>query len=184
MRVPDVVDVLREPRFRLLFGSRSVNSLGSGMADVALAFAILDLAGPTDLGWVILAREVPIVVLLLLGGVWADRLPRHLVLVVSDVVRGAAQATVALLLLLLTHGASVLAIALLQIVYGGATAFGRPAYFGLVPQLVSPGRLQQANAILGLSFSVSSIVGPALGAVIVAASNSGWAFEPTRARSP
>ena len=69
MRLPGSFDPLRERRFRLLFGSRTVSVFGGAMANVALAFAVLDLGRPRDLGFVILAREIPTVVLLLLGGV-------------------------------------------------------------------------------------------------------------------
>ena len=58
------------------------------MADIALAFAVLRIGRQVDLGYVIAVREVPAVVLLLLGGVWADRVPRALVLVGSDTGRG------------------------------------------------------------------------------------------------
>jgi MFS family permease len=167
-------EALRGRRFRLLFASRTVSTMGSAMADIALAFAVLDIGTRTDLGLVILAREIPMVVLLLLGGVWGDRLPRHLVLVSTDLTRGAAQGATAAVLL--TGGASVLAVALLQMAYGGATAFGRPAFQGLVPQVVGAEQLQPANALLGLSNSTVSIVGPALGAVIVTASQPGWAL--------
>jgi len=167
-------ETLREQNFRLLFVARSVSTFGTAMATPALAFAVLKIGTPTDLGLVILAREIPIVVLLLLGGVWGDRVPRHLLLVVTDVVRGGAQATTALLLL--TGKASVLDVALLQIVFGGATAFGRPAFQGLVPQLVDARDLQPANALLGLSSSVFTIVGPALGALITTVAQPGWAL--------
>ena len=46
------------------------------MAQVALAFAILRIGNASDLGFVFLAREIPIVVFLLLGGIWADRVSR------------------------------------------------------------------------------------------------------------
>ena len=73
---------------------------GSAMAPVALAFAVLDLTGSTtDLGIVLAARQIPVLVLLLFGGVWADRLPRHHVMVASNVLSGASQAVVAVLLL-------------------------------------------------------------------------------------
>jgi len=144
------------------------------MADVALAFAVLDIGRPRDLGFVILAREIPIVVLLLAGGVWSDRLPRHLVLVSTDGVRGAAQAVTAALLV--TGSASVLSVALLQTLDGSAAAFARPAYQGLVPQVVKSADLQQANALVGLSNSTVSIAGPAIGAAIVATSQPGWAL--------
>ena len=174
MRLPDAFEALREPRFRLLFGSRTVSSFGGTMADIALAFAVLRIGSRVDLGYVIGAREVPIVILLLLGGVWADRLPRALVLVGSDAARGVAQAVTAGLLL--SGHASVLTVALAQILYGGATAFGRPAFGGLVPQIVSAGRLQQANALLGLSYSTVGVAGAALGGVLVAYLNPGWAL--------
>jgi hypothetical protein len=174
MRLPDAFEVLREPRFRLLFGSRTVSVFGGTMADIALAFAVLRIGSRVDLGYVIAVRELPMVVLLLLGGVWADRLPRALVLVGSDTARGVAQAVTAGLLL--SGHASVLTVALVQILYGGASAFGRPAFQGLVPQIVSAGRLQQANALLGLSYSSVGIAGAALGGVLVASTNAGWAL--------
>ena len=66
------------------------------MAPVALAFAVLDLTGSTtDLGIVLAARQIPVLVLLLFGGVWADRLPRHHVMVASNLLSGASQAVVA-----------------------------------------------------------------------------------------
>ncbi len=171
MRGREAFQPLLERRFRLLFASRTVSTLGSTMAEIALAFAVLDIGRPRDLGFVILAREIPLVAFLLLGGVWADRLPRHLVLLTSDVCRGAAQGTVAALLL--TGRASVVSVALLQILYGCANAFGRPAYTGLVPQTVSREHLQQANAVMGLSFGTVAIAGPALGALVVASANPG-----------
>ena len=174
MRLAAELEPLRERRFRLLFAARTVSTFGSQMANVALAFAVLDFGGPADLGLVIMAREIPLVVLLLLGGVWSDRLPRHLVLVSADVLRGVAQGLTAALLL--TGNASLLAVALLQVVYGGVNAFGRPAYQGLLPQVVKRGRLQQANAMLGLSGSTAAIAGPAIGAIIVAAAAPAWAL--------
>lgn len=174
MRLPASLDVLGERRFRLLFGARSISAFGGTMAELALAFAVLGIGRPRDLGFVILAREIPLVALLLLGGVWADRVPRQLVLISTDLVRAAAQAATAALLL--TGSATVLTVALLQVIYGGATAFGRPAFTGLLPQIVPTARLQEANAVLGLSRSVVAIGGPAVGALIVAAANPGWAL--------
>ena len=160
------------------FGFRSAREVSRSsegtMADIALAFAVLRIGSRTELGYVIGVREVPMVVLLLLGGVWADRLPRALVLVGSDTVRGVAQAATAAMLL--TGHASIVAVALVQILYGGANAFGRPAYQGLIPQVVSAGRLQQANALLGLSYSTIGIAGAALGGVLVATINPRWAL--------
>ncbi len=174
MRLPASFEVLRERNLARYVAASAVSSLGAGMANVALAFAILDLGGPTDLGIVFVARELPMVSLLLLGGVWADRVSRTTILVGCDLVRGASQATAAVLLLV--GSAEVWHLAVLQIAFGGATAFSRPAYTGLVQQLAPAESLQQANALLGLARSTTNIVGPAIGATLVALASPGWAI--------
>ncbi len=166
--------MLHERSFARYLAAVTVSTLGSGMAMVALAFAVLEFGSATDLGIVLLAREIPIVVLLLLGGVFADRLPRRTILVGSDLVKGAAQVVTAILLF--SGTASVWNVALLQTVFGVAAAFSRPATIGLVREAVSDGRLQEANALLGLASSVLSIAGPAIGALIVAAGSPAWAI--------
>ena len=86
---------LREREFRLLFAGQATSRLGSAMAPIALAFAVLNTlhGSATDLGLVLAARQATIVALLLFGGVWADRLPRHQVMVVSNLLSAASQAT-------------------------------------------------------------------------------------------
>ena len=85
----DSVAPLREKNFRWYFASRFVNTLGNMMAGVALAFAVLDITdSATALGWVLAAHTIPMVLFLLWGGVIADRLPRALVLQVSNVASG------------------------------------------------------------------------------------------------
>jgi hypothetical protein len=151
-----------------------VDALGNNMAAIALAFAVLQIGNAADLGYVLLAREIPLVVFLLLGGVWADRVSRKALLVLGDLAMGSAQALTALLFL--THHATVWRVALLQMVFGVAGAFIRPASTGLIAQAVSHAHLQEANAVLDLSRSTLRIVGPALGGLIVVAANPGWAL--------
>ena len=92
---------LGESDFRYLFSGRVTSLLGSAIAPIALAFAVLDLTGsPTSLGIVLAARSLPQVVFMLVGGVVADRWPRQLVMVGANALSGTAQAAVALLLLL------------------------------------------------------------------------------------
>ena len=91
---------LRERDFVLLFCGRTVSLFGSALAPIALAFGVLGIGGSaSDLGLVLAANFAPTVVFILVGGIWADRLPRHHVMVASDVVSGAAQGVVALLFL-------------------------------------------------------------------------------------
>jgi len=136
------------------------------MAIVALAFAVLDFGGATDLGIVLLAREIPMVIFLLLGGVFADRLPRRVILIGCDLVKGSAQVVTAVLLFAGT--ANVWNVGLLQAVFGIAAAFSRPATTGIIREAVSEERLQEGNALLGLSRNILSIAAPAIGAIIVA----------------
>jgi hypothetical protein len=174
VRLPVSLDVLQERSFARYLAASTVSTLGSGMAMVALAFAVLEFGGATDLGIVLLAREVPLVLLLLLGGVFADRLPRRTILVGTDLVKGAAQVGTAVLLF--TGTADVWNVAFLQAVFGMSAAFSRPATTGMVREAVSDARLQEANALLGLSSSVLSIAGPAIGALIVATGSPAWAI--------
>lgn len=166
---------LRERDFRLLFLGRTVSLAGTAIAPVALAFAVLDLTGSkTDLGLILAAREVPLVLFLLVGGIWADRIPRNRVMMSANVVSAAAQASVALLLI--TGRAEVWHLAALAAVNGGASAFFFPASAGVVPQTVPAPILQQANALLSLAMNAAMIGGAAAAGFLVAAFGPGWAI--------
>ena len=134
MRAAAVRNALRERNVRLLVLSGATDALGNNMAAVALAFAVLQIGGTADLGYVFLAREIPMVVFLLAGGVWADRVSRKALLVLGNLATGSAQAATAILFL--THHATVWRVAVLQVVFGVAGAFTRPASTGLIAQAV------------------------------------------------
>jgi MFS family permease len=161
--------------FRLLFLARSTSFFGSAIAPVAIAFAVLDLTGSaTDLGLVLAARVVPQILFMLVGGVWADRLPRNLVMVASDLVTGTTQATTAVLII--TGSAELWHLIVLQAIGGTAFSFFFPASTGLIPQTVEAPLLQQANAALRMALNAASISGAALGGFLVAAVGPGWAL--------
>jgi MFS family permease len=162
--------------FRLLFLARTTSFLGGAIAPVAIAFAVLDLTGSaTDLGLVLAARLVPQLVFMLVGGVWADRLPRNRVMLASDLLAGSAQLATAVLVL--TGSAELWHLAALQAFGGTAQAFFFPASTGLIPQTVEPPILQQANAILRMALNAASIGGAALGGLLVAVVGPGWALS-------
>jgi MFS family permease len=166
---------LREREFRLLFAGRTVSLVGSAIAPVALAFAILDLTGSkTDLGLILACREVPLLVFLVVGGIWADRLPRNRVMVGANVFSGLSQATAAALLI--TGDAQIWHLAALASVNGAASAFFFPASAGVIPQTVPALILQQANALLGLALNSAMIGGAAVAGFLVAAFGPGWAI--------
>ena len=169
----DVRRVLAHRDYRLLLAGRTVALLGNGLASIALTFAALDLGGSaTDLGIVLAARSIPMVLFLLFGGVIADRLPRHRVLLVSNLVSAASQAVVAALVLLGT--ASITSLVGLVAVNGAASAFTFPASAGLLPQTVPPAMLQPANVLFRMSSQLAMFAGVSLGGVLVAAAGSGW----------
>jgi MFS family permease len=166
---------LREREFRLLFTGRTISLLGGAMAPVALAFAVLDLTGSkTDLGLILTASQLPVVLFLLVGGIWSDRLPRNVVMVGANLVSALSQATLAALLI--TDRAEVWHLAALAAVTGAATAFYFPAASGVVPQTVPAGLLQQANALLSLALNATRIGGAALGGLVVAVVGPGTAI--------
>jgi len=166
---------LHEREFRLLFAGRITSLFGSAIAPVALAFAVLDLTGSkTDLGLVLAAREIPLIVFLLAGGIWADRLPRNVVMVGANVFSALSQAAAAALLI--AGSAEIWHLAALAAVNGGASAFFFPASAGVIPQTVPAGILQQANALLALAMNSAMIGGAAVAGFLVAAFGSGWAL--------
>lgn len=159
--------------FRLLFAANVADMAGTAVAPIALAFAILDLTGSlTDLGLVVGARSLGLVVLLLFGGVLADRVPRSVVLAWSNVVNGLVQAVVAVLVVSGTR--SVGWLIGLSLVSGGADALSFPASQGALPQTVPTHLLQQANAVNSSGRNTVNLVGLVAGAGLVATVGPGW----------
>lgn len=120
---------------------------GIFMASVALAFAVLGISDdPAALGYVLAAHTVPMVVFLLCGGVVADRLPRVLVLQVSNVTSALTQGAIASLVI--TGAAEIWMLVVLSLLHGTASAFGLPAMSAIMPGLVPREQLLQANALV------------------------------------
>ena len=165
---------LQERDFRLLFTATTITTVGDRLAGIALAFAVLDIGSATALGIVFAVRQGVQALVVVAGGVLSDRLPRNLVLAGASVVQGVAQAATAACVL--TDVGGVTAIVVLQAVYGLGLGLVIPAEVGLVPQTVSAERLQQANALQGLTRNLVGVLGPAVGGVIVVAGSPGVAL--------
>jgi MFS family permease len=166
--------------FRNLFLASAVSHVGDQMVPVALSFAVLDLTGSvSDLGYVLAAGTIPLVTLLLAGGVIADRLSRRKLMMAADILRLAAQGVMAALII--SGHAHLWQLIALEAVRGGASAFFQPASTGILPQLVAPESLQQANALRGLTMSVGGIAGPAIAGLLVVVSSPGWAIAANAA---
>ena len=161
--------------FRILWTGQSVSAAGNAMATVALVFAVLEIGGSaTDIGLIIAAQAIAKVVLVLAGGVWADRLPRQVIMLTCDLTRAAVQ--LALAVLLFTDRAEVWHLACGAVLFGAAQAFFGPASTGLLPETVGNKNLQQSNALMSFSSSIFSVAGPALAGLLIAGFGPGVVF--------
>jgi len=167
------IGALEHRNFRVFLIGQVASQIGTGMLPVALSFAVLEHGTTSDLGYVLAAELLPLVLFLLVGGVIADRLNRRLVMLGSDILRFATEATLAIWILV---GAPPLWGFLVLVAFMGVgQAFFTPAMTGLVPQILDSERLQQGNALNGLTESGGGILGPALAGVIVVVASPGWA---------
>jgi hypothetical protein len=175
VRVRRLAGPLEEPQFRNYFFARAFSMLGDAIVPVALAFAVLDIErSASALGLVLASYTVPRVILIMFAGVWADRLPRNLLMVATDLLRFGAQGTAAILLI--SGHAEIWHLIALNLIQGVGSSFFGPASTGLVPQVVSAGRLQEANGLLSLTGSSFEVLGPVLAGVFVATVGPGWAL--------
>jgi MFS family permease len=168
------LEPLRERPFRLLFLGRSLSAVGDAIVPVAMTFAVLKLGNATDLGIVLGSQWAARTLFLVAGGVWADRLPRQLVMMGADVIRAVVQALLAVAFF--TNSARIWELAVASALFGLAGAFFNPASTGLVPSIVSRERLQEANALLGMSRGAVEVAGPVISGLVVATLGFGVVF--------
>ena len=167
---------LRHRDFAWLWSGQTVSVAGDGIFTVALAVETLRIDDRSfALALVLAARLVPTVLLLLVGGVVVDRVPRRMAMLASDAVRGVAVSIIAVLVAVgsLRLGGLVV----MSIVFGTADAFFSPASTALVPELLPEELFVHASALSSLSrVFAQQLLGPALGGVIVAAAGTAWSF--------
>ncbi|HWF72643.1 MAG TPA: MFS transporter [Solirubrobacteraceae bacterium] len=167
--------VLRYRDFRLLFLGQAASVLGDRVVVVAVAlFVTQRTRSPTDLGFVLAGQALPLVALLLIGGVWADRLPRQQIMIATDLARAGLH--VLLAVLILTGAVRIWEIVAIEACFGAAQAFFQPAYTGLVPQTVPEELIQDAKALTETTANLAFLIGPALATVLVLTIGAGEAF--------
>ncbi len=169
------MEALRDRNFRLLFAARGISYVGTYLAPIAVAFAVLDLGGSaTEVGLSFAAWTIAQVSTLAFGGVVGDRFPRRLVMIASDA--GSFAVRTAMGVLLVTGHAQVWELIALQACGGAAVAFYSPASYGLVREVVREDLLQQANSYLAIARYAAFPLGAATGGTIVATVGSGTAL--------
>jgi predicted MFS family arabinose efflux permease len=169
------VEILRDRNFRRLFAARAISYVGTYLAPIAVAFAVLDLGGSaTEVGLSFAAWTLAQVAALALGGVLGDRLPRRLVMIGSDAASVCVRTAMGVLVV--SGHAHVWELIVLQACGGAAVAFYSPASYGLVREVVRAEQLQDANSLLGIARYAAFPLGAALGGTIVATIGSGTAL--------
>ena len=155
-----------------MFVAYLVSYSGTAMAPIAMAFGVLELTGSTtDASIVIAAPTLASIVVLLFGGVIADRTSRQRVIYSSELLAMCAQLSLAFLFL--SGFATVPWLTAAMLVNGIAMALHAPAATGLIIQLVDKEDLQTTNALLGTARNGAIAGGAALGGILVAAFGAG-----------
>ncbi len=175
--MPLVPQALRHRDYALLWGGQTVSLVGDGIYTVAIALEALRLSNhASTLAYVEAARLLPNVLLLLFAGALVDRLPRRLVVLGADAVRGFAVAAVAGLAA--AHALSITELVVLSAAAGIGDAFFSPAYQAIIPEVLPTELLTQGNAFNSGSQTVGSLLfGPAFGGVLVAVGGPSLAFS-------
>lgn len=153
--------------FAFLWTAMAVSLMGDGIYLVAIAWQVYDLSNaPTALSIVGLAWTLPMVLFLLVGGVFSDRFDRRKVMIASDLVRGVAIATLGVLSV--TGTIRLWHVIALVAVYGIGEAFFGPAFGAIVPDIVPQDMLVEANSLDQFVRPLTlQLAGPALGGLSV-----------------
>jgi MFS family permease len=158
----------------MLASARFISNVGNGISPIALAYGVLSIPGAdgSDLSLVMAARYFPLIAFMLFGGVFADRFQRSRIVGAVDVLGSITGAITALsfiggfpyLWLLVVMGA----------LFGILNALWWPAMSGVLPEILPKEKLQEGNAIIGLTTNFGYIFGTLTGGVLVATVGAGW----------
>jgi MFS family permease len=167
---------LRHRDFRRLWSGMCVSLLGDGVFMIAMAWQVYAISNaPVALAMVGIAMTIPTIAFLLLGGVVSDRFDRRRVMLCADIGRGLAVGLIALLSL--TGAIELWHMVVLVAVYGAGTAFFGPAFDAIVPDVLPPSQLAQANALDHFVRPIAlRLAGPAVGGVLIDLVGVGAAF--------
>ncbi len=161
--------------FALLWTGQTISRLGDSLYGVALAWWVLRTTGSaTAMGIVLICADIPMLLLLLFGGIMVDRLPRIRVMLSSDLLRGCVVGLIALLAFL--QALQLWEICVMSAVFGAVQAFFYPAYTAIIPDLVQAELLPSANSLRSISATATRLVGPALAAALIASGGTALAF--------
>lgn len=166
----DPYQAFRFRDFRLLFIGTLISTIGEQMISVAIGWELYDRTGSAlVLGWVGLVQVIPVMLLSLPAGHIADRFNRKYIVIVAQVML--AMASLGLLALSFTRGSLLLIFGCLFLM-GCAVAFNVPASTTLLPQVVPEHAFGNAATWESSAWQLASVLGPAMGGLIIALSSS------------
>ena len=159
---------------RVLIGASAVSQVGDWLYNAALlAYVFNATHSAVWVGAATLGRLLPYVLLGPLGGAIADRYPRRIVLMVGSVLRLGLMLVLAALVA--SNGPVALTIGIVAVASAAGSA-ERPAALSLLPRLVGEGRIGPANALLHTVQDLAVVLGPAIGALLLAVMSAPAAF--------
>jgi MFS family permease len=167
-------DVRGYPGFTGLAISRFISNVGNGVSPIALAYGVLSLPNSTgkDLSIVMAARFVPLLGFMLFGGVIADRFQRNRLVGGSDMI-GSFLAALSAISLIVGFSSTWL-LALMGALFGILNAIWWPAMSGVLPEILPKEKLQEGNAVIGLTSNFGYIFGTLGGGILVSTVGAGW----------
>jgi MFS family permease len=162
----DITPLRKYRDYRLLYTGQLVSLFGSMVTTVAVPVQVYNLTQSSFMvGLLGTVQLAPLLVFALLGGAYADSMDRRRLLVVSEILLALGSAV--LMINALVSHPSVILIFVVSAAMSALNGFHRPALDALTPRLVERQDLRAVAALSSLRFSISSIVGPALGGVLI-----------------
>ncbi|MFI9758413.1 MFS transporter [Streptomyces sp. NPDC051963] len=164
----------RDPNVLRWLGAYTSSMIGDSVYYIALSWAAVQSGTPSQAGLVMAVSALPRALLMLGGGVIADRLGPRRVVIGSDAVRCAAVLAVAALLFFTSPG--LWPLAALALVFGTVDAVFLPAVGALPARMTTRGQLARVQGMRGLAIRFAIVVGAPLGGFSVAAGGAATAF--------
>jgi MFS family permease len=162
-----VLSALRDRDYRLLWIGQAISFLGDQFHLVALPWLVLALTqDPLQIGLALACASIPRAVFMLVGGAWADRYSPRLIMLVSDVVRFAVSALMAVAIL--SGAVEMWMVYALAIAFGTVSGFFQPAANASIPRLLDDERLESGNSLFQIADQGAAFLGPAAAGVLIA----------------
>jgi MFS family permease len=166
---------LKHRNFQLFFSGQLISLVGTWMQTVAQSWLVYRMTGSSlELGAVGFASQIPVFLLAPVGGMVADRVNRHRIVIGTQV----ASLLLAFVLaaLTLTHTVKVSHVFVLAALLGVVNAFDIPGRQSFLVDMVGREDLMNAIALNSSMFNGARVIGPAIAGILVAKIGEGWCF--------